>query len=153
MTATAFLRPLLRQSFLGNNRRTTQKAFSTYSKDDVFRPTQVAKLHLEDGTTLTGKSFGAPQNVEGEVCSSIDLISCLFILKKNCTRRCRSSCQLVDEWLYSFLTTTTCRRDHSLSFPVPFILTGFDPCRVRRRRRRNCNQSFEFSSSSSSSPK
>jgi len=71
MTAAAtFLRPLLRQSFLG--RRTTQKtttslAFSTYSKDDVFRPTQVAKLHLEDGTTLTGKSFGAPQNVEGEV--------------------------------------------------------------------------------------
>jgi hypothetical protein len=41
--------------------------FSTQSNDSACRPTALAKLHLEDGTTLTAKSFGCHKSVEGEV--------------------------------------------------------------------------------------
>ena len=41
--------------------------FSTSSGDDAKKPTALAKLHLEDGTTLTGRSFGCHEAVEGEV--------------------------------------------------------------------------------------
>lgn len=40
---------------------------STYSRDDAEIPTAVARLHLEDGTTLQGLSFGSHKAVEGEV--------------------------------------------------------------------------------------
>jgi hypothetical protein len=40
---------------------------STHSGDDAKRPEAVAMLHLEDGTTLVGKSFGCHTSVEGEV--------------------------------------------------------------------------------------
>jgi hypothetical protein len=53
------------------NLRTGRAAFmSTHSGDDAKRPEAVAMLHLEDGTTLVGKSFGCHTSVEGEV--SID---------------------------------------------------------------------------------
>lgn len=39
----------------------------TQSSDDVEKPTALAKLYLEDGTTLTAKSFGCHKSVEGEV--------------------------------------------------------------------------------------
>lgn len=42
-------------------------AFSTSSGDDAKNPTALAKLHLEDGTTLFGRSFGCHKSVEGEV--------------------------------------------------------------------------------------
>jgi carbamoylphosphate synthase small subunit len=35
--------------------------------NDVARPSRLAKLYLEDGSVLVGKSFGAPQSVDGEV--------------------------------------------------------------------------------------
>jgi hypothetical protein len=41
--------------------------FSTQSGSDAHRPTLSAKLFLEDGTILTGKSFGCHTAVEGEV--------------------------------------------------------------------------------------
>lgn len=47
--------------------RTGRAAFATQSGDDANRPTALAKLHLEDGTTLTGRSFGCHEAVEGEV--------------------------------------------------------------------------------------
>lgn len=37
------------------------------SSDDAEKPTALAKLYLEDGTTLTAKSFGCHKSVEGEV--------------------------------------------------------------------------------------
>ena len=37
------------------------------SGDDAEKPTAVAKLHLEDGTTLEGLSFGSHKAAEGEV--------------------------------------------------------------------------------------
>jgi carbamoylphosphate synthase small subunit len=40
---------------------------STQSGDDAQRPTAVAKVYLEDGTVLIGRSFGAHKSVEGEV--------------------------------------------------------------------------------------
>jgi carbamoyl-phosphate synthase (ammonia) len=43
------------------------RAFATQSSDDAQPPTALAKLHLEDGTTLTAKSFGCHTSVEGEV--------------------------------------------------------------------------------------
>ena len=43
------------------------RTFATQSGDDVEPPTALAKLHLEDGTTLTAKSFGCHTSVEGEV--------------------------------------------------------------------------------------
>lgn len=44
------------------------RTFATQSGDDTQPPTALAKLHLEDGTTLTAKSFGCHTSVEGEVC-------------------------------------------------------------------------------------
>lgn len=46
---------------------TPQRLFATQSGDDAHRPTALAKIHLEDGTTLTGRSFGCHESVEGEV--------------------------------------------------------------------------------------
>lgn len=37
------------------------------SSDDAAKPTALAKLYLEDGTTLLAKSFGCHKSVEGEV--------------------------------------------------------------------------------------
>lgn len=49
----------------------TRAAFSTQSGDNVNKPTAVAKLHLEDGTTLIGRSFGSHEAVEGEVSEEV----------------------------------------------------------------------------------
>ena len=40
---------------------------ATQSGDDVKPPTALARLHLEDGSTLTGRSFGCHESVSGEV--------------------------------------------------------------------------------------
>ena len=40
---------------------------SPRSGDDAQPPTALAKLYLEDGTVLTGRSFGCHKAVEGEV--------------------------------------------------------------------------------------
>jgi carbamoyl-phosphate synthase (ammonia) len=40
---------------------------ATQSGDDAAPPTALAKLHLEDGTTLTGRSFGSHESIDGEV--------------------------------------------------------------------------------------
>ena len=37
------------------------------SGNDVTKPIAVARLYLEDGTVLTGKSFGSHVGAEGEV--------------------------------------------------------------------------------------
>lgn len=37
------------------------------SGDDTEKPTAVARLYLEDGTVLTGLSFGSHKSAEGEV--------------------------------------------------------------------------------------
>lgn len=55
-----------------NSRRATSisqasRTLATQSGDDAAPPTALAKLHLEDGTTLTAKSFGCHTSVEGEV--------------------------------------------------------------------------------------
>ena len=69
------LRPVLNNQGVKNGVRketaaganSIRAAFSTQSPDDTQKPTAVAKLHLEDGTTLTGISFGCHKAVEGEV--------------------------------------------------------------------------------------
>ena len=43
------------------------RAPGTSSTDASVKPTVMAKLHLEDGSTFTGYSFGAHVSVEGEV--------------------------------------------------------------------------------------
>ena len=43
------------------------RLMGTQSGDDAKKPTALAKLHLEDGTTILGKSFGSHESVEGEV--------------------------------------------------------------------------------------
>ena len=40
---------------------------ATQSGDEVKPPTALARLHLEDGSTLTGRSFGCHESVSGEV--------------------------------------------------------------------------------------
>jgi hypothetical protein len=47
------------------------RSFATQSGDDTEPPTAMAKLHLEDGTTLTARSFGCHTSVEGEVSKAI----------------------------------------------------------------------------------
>lgn len=43
------------------------RMFATQSGDDAKPATALAKLHLEDGSTFIGKSFGCHESVEGEV--------------------------------------------------------------------------------------
>lgn len=76
---STMLRPLLRSSNNGLNKfrlsslsnattkRSATATFATQSGDDTKKPTALAKLHLEDGTTITGTSFGCHESVEGEV--------------------------------------------------------------------------------------
>ena len=44
---------------------------SSQSGDNTEKPTALAKLYLEDGTVLTGISFGSHVSAEGEVCDSV----------------------------------------------------------------------------------
>jgi hypothetical protein len=57
-------------------------AFGTQSGDDAEPPMAMAKLHLEDGTTLTAKSFGCHSSVEGEVSRTQNnpVLLCIFAL-------------------------------------------------------------------------
>ena len=73
LTSRTMLRTLIRSSTARSRGsrallRSRAALFSTQSGDDAKRPTALAKLHLEDGTTLTGTSFGCHESVEGEVC-------------------------------------------------------------------------------------
>jgi hypothetical protein len=49
------------------SRNGIKASFATYSGDDAKKPTALARIYLEDGTTLTGRSFGCHESVEGEV--------------------------------------------------------------------------------------
>jgi carbamoylphosphate synthase small subunit len=40
---------------------------TSQSGDDTQKPTVLAKIFLEDGTVLTGVSFGSHKSAEGEV--------------------------------------------------------------------------------------
>lgn len=58
-----------------------QRLFATQSSGDTEPPTALAKLYLEDGTTLVGKSFGCHESVEGEVSQHVEtanICRCLF---------------------------------------------------------------------------
>jgi hypothetical protein len=88
------LRPILRTSQRLNIVAATPKSnvfkasynfFSTQSSSDTQRPTLSAKLFLEDGTVLTGKSFGCHTAVEGEV-SHICLL--MFVCRRLCLLAC-----------------------------------------------------------------
>ena len=48
--------------------RASSKLMSTQSNDSTKAPTALATLHLEDGTSIVGRSFGCHEAVEGEVC-------------------------------------------------------------------------------------
>eukprot|EP00957_Ditylum_brightwellii_P063488 4819537-Ditylum_brightwellii.AAC.1 len=63
----SILQPRTRFSSTPAAARRVTAAFSTQSSGDVVRPTAKANLHLEDGTTITGTSFGCHTSVEGEV--------------------------------------------------------------------------------------
>jgi hypothetical protein len=56
----------------------------TQSSNDVERPTRLAKLFLEDGTVLTGRSFGAHKAVDGEVRFLVCFVVLLFVLSLLC---------------------------------------------------------------------
>jgi hypothetical protein len=94
-TKTKMLRKVLRSSAVKSRTSTASAAkapasaatrfMATQSGDDACRPTAVAKLHLEDGSTFTGLSFGSHESVEGEVRLQFCLYSvflCLFWLLK-----------------------------------------------------------------------
>jgi len=55
-------------------RRAATRTMGTQSGDDAKKPTALAKLHLEDGTTLIGRSFGSHESVEGEVVFSTGMV-------------------------------------------------------------------------------
>ena len=56
-----------RRGLLTGQQQAVGRTFATQSGDDAKKPTALAKLHLEDGTTLIGKSFGSHEAAEGEV--------------------------------------------------------------------------------------
>lgn len=79
------LRPLFRASkpslaFVSRATKNVSAALSgtrfmsTQSSGDTMPPSAIANIHLEDGTTLTGRSFGAHTNVEGEVVFSTGMV-------------------------------------------------------------------------------
>eukprot|EP00586_Coscinodiscus_wailesii_P004925 CAMPEP_0172487554 /NCGR_PEP_ID=MMETSP1066-20121228/16705_1 /TAXON_ID=671091 /ORGANISM="Coscinodiscus wailesii, Strain CCMP2513" /LENGTH=1525 /DNA_ID=CAMNT_0013254251 /DNA_START=209 /DNA_END=4786 /DNA_ORIENTATION=+ len=84
------LRPFLRKGFQLSARETRKKLstanssvfkkgyasrlLSTQSNDSTSPPTALAHLYLEDGTKLTGKSFGCHESVEGEVVFSTGMV-------------------------------------------------------------------------------
>jgi hypothetical protein len=47
------------------------RLMGTQSGDDAKPPTALARLHLEDGSTLTGRSFGSHESISGEVGSVV----------------------------------------------------------------------------------
>jgi hypothetical protein len=47
--------------------RSSWRSMSTQSGDDAKKSPLLAKIHLEDGTTLLGRSFGSHESVDGEV--------------------------------------------------------------------------------------
>ena len=55
------------------------RLMSTQSPDGVNPPTALAKLHLEDGSTLTGRSFGCHESMTGEVRRLIDIYIYIYI--------------------------------------------------------------------------
>lgn len=88
-TTTSLLRPIFRlQQQKVLNLRTTVKStatrsftsttskLSTQSGDDAKRPSALARIYLEDGTTLLGRSFGSHKSVDGEVRTVIELYCC-----------------------------------------------------------------------------
>jgi hypothetical protein len=87
------LRPILRsaaktprQSLGPASRAAGARYMATQSGDDVKKPTALAKLHLEDGTTLIGKSFGSHESVEGEVRFHYSLLGRKLILS-SCAKK------------------------------------------------------------------
>jgi hypothetical protein len=72
------LRPVLRSSRLTQLQRSlgasTARTFATQSGDDAANPSALARIYMEDGTVLTGRSFGAHEAVEGEVSAGYDII-------------------------------------------------------------------------------
>ena len=78
------------QNLARGNRVTSVRSLATASGDDTTKPTALAKLHLEDGTTFVGKSFGSHEAVEGEVsCLTVPTGygSLLVKVSKNSTSR------------------------------------------------------------------
>jgi len=59
---------------LDGRRNGASRLMSTQSDDSAERPTALAKIHLEDGTTLTARSFGSHESVEGEVVFSTGMV-------------------------------------------------------------------------------
>ena len=71
---SSMLRPLWRangSAFIGRrqacNSRSSFRLKSTQSGPDTKPPTALATLHLEDGSSFVGKSFGCHESIEGEV--------------------------------------------------------------------------------------
>lgn len=58
------------------------RLMSTQSGDDAKPPTALARLHLEDGSTLTGRSFGCHESVSGEVSfvSHVTLFELFYVI-------------------------------------------------------------------------
>jgi len=54
--------------------RASSKLMSTQSNDSTKAPTALATLHLEDGTSIVGRSFGCHEAVEGEVVFSTGMV-------------------------------------------------------------------------------
>jgi len=55
-------------------RSTSRRLMSTRSNDDAKAPTTLATIHLEDGSSFTGRSFGSNESVEGEVVFSTGMV-------------------------------------------------------------------------------
>ena len=71
---SGMLRPLWRANgaaFIGRREasksRFSLRLKSTQSSGDTNPPTALATLHLEDGSSFVGKSFGCHESIEGEV--------------------------------------------------------------------------------------
>jgi hypothetical protein len=65
--------------------------------DDIKKSTILAKIYLEDGTTLVGRSFGSHKSVDGEVSFFLFQSYDGFKWCTNPLRYSRSSLQ--QEWL------------------------------------------------------
>lgn len=82
------LRPVLRSSRLAHLQRSlgasTARTLATQSGDDAAKSSALARIYMEDGTVLTGRSFGSHEAVEGEVSAGPNTINSI-LFQVNCS--------------------------------------------------------------------
>ena len=108
-----------------------QRLFATQSSGDTEPPTALARLYLEDGTTLVGKSFGCHESVEGEVSQHVGTDHELFpIIEREIRLVCWRCTNIANSVCARFLLFVLVVYMSNLTpFPTLHFSPSYSPCR------------------------